>query len=60
MVVCIVTDIKFISLGLDIAGFKRWRDCEDKTNLERFNGWYGAKFRQQQMKQVASKAMEIH
>ena len=38
-----ITEEKFMALGLDIAGFKNWEICKEKTNMERFQGWYEAK-----------------
>ena len=32
---------KFMAIGLDLAGFKNWRDCNENTNLGRFRGRYG-------------------
>jgi hypothetical protein len=42
MGVSILTDGDFMTLGLDIAGFKRWRSCKEETNIERFKAWFAA------------------
>jgi hypothetical protein len=42
MVDSMLTESDFMSLGLDIAGFKNWRRSKKKSNLERFQAWYSA------------------
>jgi hypothetical protein len=39
MVVSIISGVEFMTLGLDIAGFRHWMRCIGATT--RFNGWYG-------------------
>jgi hypothetical protein len=38
-----VTGSKFLALGLDIAGFKNWKMCNENTNMQRFQGFFEAK-----------------
>jgi hypothetical protein len=37
-----IRDSDFMSLGLEWAGFMRWKNHKHETNLEHFKGWYGA------------------
>ena len=37
-----IRDSEFMALGLERAGFIRWKNHNYKTNLEHFKGWYGA------------------
>jgi hypothetical protein len=37
-----IRDSEFMALGLEWAGFMRWKNHNYETNLEHFKGWYGA------------------
>jgi len=37
-----IRDSEFMALGLEWAGFVRWKKHKYETNLEHFKGWYGA------------------
>lgn len=37
-----ITAEQFMALGLELAGYKRWRKYKVKTNIERFRAHFGA------------------